>query len=77
MWPWTSSHLQTLVGRDDRNLIVDWRDVDVNGAGQTVLPDLRLIGHDGEVVFQCVAAVVDIGDVLTLHLEEGGEDKRF
>lgn len=70
--PWVyivTPHLQTLVDRNNRSLIVDRRDVDVSGARQTVLPDFRLIGHDGEVVSQCVAAVVDVGDVLAFHLE--------
>lgn len=62
-------HLQTLVGCNNRSLIIDRCDTDVNGAGQTVLPDFRLIGHNGKVVSLCVAAVVDIGDVLTFHLE--------
>lgn len=66
-------HLQTLVGCNNRSLIIDRRDTDVNGAGQTVLPDFRLIGHNGEVVSLCVAAVVDIGDVLTFHLESEAE----
>lgn len=63
-----TAHLQTLVGGDKRCLVVDGRDTDVNRARQTVLPDFRLIGHDGKAVALGVAAVVDIGDVLSLHL---------
>lgn len=66
-------HLQTLVGCNNRRLIVDGCDIDVNGAGPTVLPDFRLIGHNGKDVSLCVAAVVDVGDVLTFHLETGEE----
>lgn len=64
------AHLQTLVGGDERRLVVDGRHADVNRARQTVLPRLRLIGHDGKAVAQGVAAVVDVGDVLSLHLGE-------
>lgn len=63
-------HLQTLVGCNNRSLIIHRCDVDVSRAGQTVLPDLRLIGHNGKVVSQCVAAVMDIGDVLAFHLDQ-------
>lgn len=64
-----TSHLQTSVGCNNRSLIVDRCDGDENSARQTVLPNFCLIGHDGEVVIKCVAAIMDIGDVLTLHLE--------
>lgn len=40
----------------------------MNSTGRAVLFDFCLIGHDGEIISQCVAAVVDIGDVLTFHL---------
>lgn len=59
-----------LVGCNDRRLIVDGRDADVHGAGLAVLPQLRLIGPDGEAVCPSFTAVVNVGDVLTLHLEE-------
>jgi len=42
-------------------------DGDVGGA--TVLLALRLIGSDGEVVTQRVAAIMDVGYVLPLQLE--------
>lgn len=70
-------HLQTLVGCNNRRLVIDRRDVDENGAGQAVLPDFRLIGHDGEVVPLRVAAVVDVGDVLAFHLETQARGRRF
>lgn len=41
----------------------------MHGAGQAVLSDFCLIGHDGEVVSLCVAAIVDVRDVLTFHLQ--------
>lgn len=63
-------HLQPSVGCDDGDLIVDSCDVDVNGAGQTVLPDFSLVGHKGEIVAQRVTPIMDIGDVLTLQLDE-------
>lgn len=64
-----TSHLQASVGCNNRGLIVDRCDDDANSARQTMLPDFCLIGHDGEVVTECVTAIMDIGDVLTLHLE--------
>lgn len=70
-------HLQTAVGCDNRRLIVDRCNVDANGAGQTVLPDFCLIGHNSKAVCQSVAAVVDVGDVLTFHLETKQRPKRF
>lgn len=70
-------HLQTLVSCNNRSLIIDRCDIDVNSAGQTVLPDFRLIGHDGKVVSLCVAAVMDIGDVLTFHLEKEARRRVF
>lgn len=73
----TPPHLQTLVGCYNWRLIVDRRDIDVNGAGQTVLPDFRLIGHDGKAVCVSVAAVMDVGDVLTFHLETEMKQRRF
>ncbi len=62
-------HRQTLVGCNNRSLVIDRCDIDVNGAGLTVLPDFRLIGNNGKVVSVCVTAVMDVGDVLTFHLE--------
>lgn len=62
-------HLETLVGRDDGSFVVDWRDVDMDNAGQTVLPDFRLIGHNYEAVLLSFAAIVNVGDVLSFHLE--------
>lgn len=64
-----SPHLETLVGRDDGSFVVDRRDVDVDNAGQTVLPDFRLIGHNCEAVLLSFAAIVNVGDVLSFHLE--------
>lgn len=64
-----TSYLQTPVACNDGSLVVDRYNTDVYGAGQTVLADFCLIGHDGEVVALGVAAVVDVRDVLALHLE--------
>ncbi len=72
-----TSHLQTLVGCNNRGLIIDRRDTDVNGAGQTVFPDFCLIGHNGKVVSLCVTAIMDVGDVLTFHLETEVRWRRF
>lgn len=71
----TTPHLQTLVGCNNWRLIIDRCDIDVNGAGQTVLPDFRLIGHDGKAVCVSVTAVMDVGDVLTFHLETEKKQK--
>lgn len=62
-------YLQTLVGYNNRSLIIDRCDVDVNSAGQTVLLGFRLISHNGKVVSLCVRAVMDIRDVLTFNLK--------
>lgn len=64
-----TSYLQTLVGCNNRSLIVDRSDVDMNSAGQTVLLDFCLIGHNGKVVSLSVRAVMDIRDVFTFNLE--------
>lgn len=73
----STPHLQTLVDCNNWRLIVDRCDIDVNNAGQTVLPDFRLIGHDGKAVCVSVAAVMDVGDVLTFHLETEMKQRRF
>ena len=70
-------HLQTLVDCHNRRLIVDRIDIDVHGAGQAVLPDFCLVGHDGEVVSLCVAAIVDVRDVLTFHLRTEARWRRY
>lgn len=64
-----SPHLETLVGRDDGSFVIDWRDVDVDDAGQTVLPDFRLIGHNCKTVLLSFAAIVNVRDVLPFYLE--------
>lgn len=69
-------HLETLVGRDDGSFVVDWRDVDVDDAGQTVLPDFRLIGHNCKAVLLSFTAVVNVGDVLSFHLETKTKKKK-
>lgn len=63
------SHLQPVVGCNHWSLIVDRCDVYANCARQAVFPGFRLICHNGEVVSQGVTAVMDIGNILPLHLE--------
>lgn len=41
----------------------------MSDAGQTVFPDFSLIGYDGKGVTHSVAAIMDIGYVLTFHLD--------
>lgn len=41
----------------------------MNCAGQTVLLEFSLIGHEGEVVCERFTSIMDVGDVLTLYLE--------
>lgn len=62
-------HPQSFVGCNDRRLIIDRCNVDVNSAGQAVLPGFCLIGHDGEAVCLGFAAIMNVGDVLVLHLK--------
>lgn len=62
------SHLQATVDGDNRSLVIDRYDVDVNSGWQAVFPYLCLIGYDGEVVPQRLTAVMNVGDVLTFDL---------
>lgn len=61
--------LQALIGCDNRSLVVDWCNNDVNGAWQAVFLYFCLVGHNGEVVPRCLTAIMDIRDVLLLYLE--------
>lgn len=58
-----------MVGGHNRGLVIDRYDCDVNSAWQAVLFHLSLIGYNCEVVLQCFTAIMDIGDVLKLHLD--------
>lgn len=69
-------HLQTIVGCDNRSFVVDRCNVDVGHTGQTVLTDFCLVGHDCEAVLFSFTAVMNVGDVLPLHLEAKKVEQR-
>lgn len=64
----TSTHPEDPIGCHNRGLVVDRGDVYKHGARETVLPEVRAVSNEGEVVSQGVTAVMDVGDVLLLHL---------
>lgn len=71
-------HLQAIVGSDDWSFVIDRRNVDIGYTWQTVLTDFCLVGHYCEAVLFSFTAIMNVGDVLALHLEakKGFSSKR-
>lgn len=62
-------HLQAIVGSDNWSFVIDRGNVDVGYTWQTVLTDFCLVGHYCEAVLFSFTAIMNVGDVLPLHLE--------
>lgn len=68
------THPEDPVGRNHRGLVVDSRELDVDGVAHAVLPQARVVGPHSEAVVYGFTAVVDVVDELVLHLVRKGND---
>lgn len=67
------THPEDPVGRNHRGLVVDSRELDVDGVARAVLPQARVVGPHSEAVVYRFTAVVDVVDELVLHLVRKGD----
>lgn len=67
------THPEDPVGCNNRRLIIDSRNLDINGLSCTLLPQACVVGHHCEIVSEGFAVVVDVVNEFMFHLVEKSE----